>query len=398
MRRHLLILFIFIQTMVSCEQTKKTPIKVKENVIKDLVIKNVSVITMTTNLVLKNQDVVIKDGEFIILSDTDTTTYNNMIVIDGRDKYIMPSLADAHVHFPSTETEMEYIMKLYLINGVTKLRSMRGDWKHINWRNKYNTTSSIYPKLYLSPPPINKHYDLMPSQIENLVRNSKEKGFDFLKILSVKNQTIFVELDSICKKYNLAFGGHYPKNIPDAIISKSNFSSFEHLDGLAGTPELIENRLKFIKEKNISLCPTLSWYDVGSGRYSYEELRNRPGMEFIQKITFNNWIEKTKQYREKIGLQAYKKEIDNELKSLKKKYQIIKKVHDLGINMLLSPDSSSKYMAPGFSLLGEMELLKNAHLSNYSILKMATTNFSLFYNENYGTIETGKKSRFYPFK
>ena len=121
-------------------------------------------------------------------------------------------------------------------------------------------------------------------------------------------------------------------------------------------------------------------------------------MEFIQKITFNNWIEKTKQYREKIGLQAYKKEIDNELKSLKKKYQIIKKVHDLGINMLLSPDSSSKYMAPGFSLLGEMELLKNAHLSNYSILKMATTNFSLFYNENYGTIETGKKSRFYPFK
>ena len=62
--------------------------------------------------------------------------------------------------------------------------------------------------------------------------------------------------------------------------------------------------------------------------------------------------------------------------------------------MLLSPDASSKYMIAGFSVLGEMDLLKNAQLSNFEILKMATVNFAHFFKENYGTIEVGKDADF----
>lgn len=62
--------------------------------------------------------------------------------------------------------------------------------------------------------------------------------------------------------------------------------------------------------------------------------------------------------------------------------------------MILSPDASSKYMIAGFGVLGEMKLLKNADLSNFEILKMATANFSDFYNENYGTLENGKDADF----
>ena len=41
-----------------------------------------------------------------------------------------------------------------------------------------------------------------------------------------------------------------------------------------------------------------------------------------------------------------------------------------------------------------MELLKNAQLSNYEILKMTTVNFAHFFKENYGTIEVGKDADF----
>ncbi|MFI0428449.1 amidohydrolase family protein [Mariniflexile sp. HMF6888] len=395
MKKYFLVLIITIQALVSCGQTKEQSITYKENIVKDLVIKNVSVVTMKSNEVLKNQDVVIKDGKIVSILDSEKTVHQNIVEIDGTDKYIMPSLTDAHVHFPETETEMEHVMQLYLINGVTKLRSMRGDWKHVDWRNKYNAESSIYPKLYLSAPPISRNYDLTPTQIEGLVKNAKEKGFDFIKILSVKNQDIFTQLDAACKKYNLPIGGHFPSNIPDSLIFKSMYTSFEHLGGLAGvSPEVLENRLQKIKANDIFICPTLSWYSIGSGRYSYEELRNQPGMEFVPKETIEDWIEKTKQYREKLGDQAYRDEVANELKSLEEKYQIIKKAHDLGISMLLSPDSSSKYMISGFSVLGEMELLKNAQLGNYDILKMATTNFAAFFKEDYGTIEVGKSADF----
>nr|WP_256444662.1 amidohydrolase family protein [Tenacibaculum finnmarkense] len=117
-------------------------------------------------------------------------------------------------------------------------------------------------------------------------------------------------------------------------------------------------------------------------------------MKYISKKIADNWIEKTKQYRNKLGKQAYEKEVENELKKLNNKYQIIKKLNESGINMLLSPDSSSKYMVAGFGIVGEMELLKNAELNNFEILKMTTVNFANFFNENYGTIEEGKDADF----
>ena len=62
--------------------------------------------------------------------------------------------------------------------------------------------------------------------------------------------------------------------------------------------------------------------------------------------------------------------------------------------MLLSPDASSKYMLTGANMITEMELLKNAKLSNAEILQMATRNFSDFFKGNYGVLEVGKDADF----
>jgi hypothetical protein len=393
MKNYFLILLLLLKTLVSFGQTstKKTT---------DLVITNVSVITMQTNEVLNNQDVVVKAGKIISITKHSKKKHKDVAVIDGKGKYIMPTLSDAHVHFPENEADLEKNLQLNLINGVTKLRSMRGEWKHVDWRKKYNTANSFYPKLYLSAPPIYRNYDLTTAQIEDFVKISKEKGFDLIKILSIKSQPIFSQLDSVCKIYNMNIGGHYPKlasgnEINEALLFNSNYTSFEHLGGLAGeNPETISRRIDLLKEKKMVICPTLSWYSIGSGRYTIEESLNLPGMEFVPKTTIEEWVESTKKYREKMGEVAYKEEVISELKSLEEKYQIIKKLNDAGVPMLLSPDASSQYMIAGFSVLGEMELLQNANLSNYEILKMATVNFAAFFKEDYGTIEINKIADF----
>lgn len=387
MKNYILILFLSLQVVVSSAQSNET-------LSTDLVIRNVSLITMKSDTVILNQDVIIKDGKIASISDSKTTHHKNILVIDGNGKYMMPSLADAHVHFPKDDIEMKRVMDLYLINGVTKLRSMRGDWKHTDWRAKYNTDASVYPKLYLSAPAISRSYDFSVSQIEDYIKTSKDQGFDFVKILSIKDQTIFTQFDSISKKYNVSIGGHFPSNISDELIFNSNYNSFEHLGGLNGDSGVVDSRLQLIKKNDVFICPTLSWYNMGSGRYSYEELRKLPGMEFIPNATVEEWIDGTKKYREKLGVGAYKEEVAIELQSLDEKFQMIKRIHELGIPMLLSPDSSSKYMISGFDMVGEMELLKNADLSNYEILKMATTNFADFFKEDYGIIEVGKPADF----
>jgi len=392
MKKYFLIIMIF-QSLISCTQnTNKKDITKSEYLASNLVIKNVAVINMVTNKAIKNQDVVVKAGKIISIANAQEQDYKNMVVIDGSGKYMMPSLTDAHVHLPKNESDLERFFILNLINGVTKVRSMRGDWKHLEWREKYNTETSVYPKLYLSAPAISRRDDFSSEELQEFIENARD--FDFVKILSIKNETLFKMLDSLCEVNEIKIGGHFPSNLTDAQIFKSSYASFEHLGGLTGQSELLENRLQEIKKKTIFICPTLSWYSVGSGRYSYEELRTQPGMQYVSKEMVNSWIEKTKQYRDKLGAKAYREEVNIELGKLDEKYLIIKKLNELGVKMLLSPDSSSKYMVAGFGVVGEMELLKNAELSNFEILKMATVNFSDLFKEDYGTIEAGKEADF----
>lgn len=365
----------------------------------DVVFKNVNVVTLQGDQVLLNQNIAVKDGKIVVIEKTKKSKLKGQKEYDLKGQYIMPSLADAHVHLPEKEEDLQRFFELNLINGVTKLRSMRGDWKHSDWRNKYNANDSYYPKLYLSSPPISRSYDLTQEQIEGFVKATKERGFDFIKILSIKNQEIFKQLDETCKKHEISLGGHFPRlasgnTLDESVFFNSNYKSIEHLGGLVGEPDFFESRLKAIKENAIFICPTLSWYSIGSGQYTYDELQKLPGMEYVSNETMKEWLEKTKQYRDKIGEQAYKEEVAKELKDLEEKYQVIARLQKEGVKMILSPDASSKYMSAGFNMLTEMELLKNGKLSNLEILQMATTNFADFFKENYGELKVGKDADF----
>nr|BFF39741.1 hypothetical protein BACY1_15460 [Tenacibaculum mesophilum] len=362
-----------------------------QEIIVDYCFKNVGVITMKRGEIIKG-DVFIVNGKIKEINSTGKSKLKAKKVINLRGKYLMPTLSDAHIHLPKEEKEIEKYLLLNLINGVTHLRSMRGSWDHIKVKAKFNKENSVYPKLYLSTPPISRKYDFTKEELKKFIEAAKE--YDFVKILSIKNESLFSRLDSLCKIEKIVLGGHFPKNINDSLIFNSNYSSFEHLGGLISSKESFEYRLRKIKEKNIYVCPTLSWYEIGSGKYSYDELRKLPGMSFVSKETMEKWIEKTKSYREKLGEKAYKREVKEELDKLQKKYDIVRKLNNQGVQMLLSPDSSAKYMIPGFGILGEMKLLKNSGLSNYDILKMATKNFAEFFKEDYGIIEQNKKADF----
>src|SRR5690606_14245955 len=95
---------------------------------------------MTNDKVLNNQVVVIKDGKIIEIGKS--TKLKAHITIDAKGKYMMSTITDTHVHFPESEAEMEKMLKLHLINGVTKVRSMRGKWEDIQYRKKVSDFSA----------------------------------------------------------------------------------------------------------------------------------------------------------------------------------------------------------------------------------------------------------------
>lgn len=363
----------------------------------DYIFKNVNVISMVDDKVLEKQNVVIKDGKIIEISDK--TKYKSENTIDTKGKYLLPTMADAHVHFPESDEELEKVMKLNLINGVTKLRSMRGSWNDLERKSKYNSENSYYPKLYLSPPPIHRNHDFSVEELEKYIKASKDYKFDFVKILSIKNPALLKQMDSLCKKYNVNIGGHYPDNpkgvrFSDETVFSTNYNSIEHLGGLVGEPESYENRIKNIKQNNIFICPTMQWYAIGYGQYGIDEMLNQRGMQYIPTDIKTDWAEKSQLYRDKLGKEGFEEEKAKYASEMQERFNVTKRLNDEGVKLLLSPDSSSKFIVPGFGMLEEMKLYRKAGLSNFDILRSATTNFALLFNENYGTIETGKNADF----
>lgn len=365
----------------------------------DILFKNVNVVTMEEPNVLKDQSIAVKDGKILLIGDSKTTKVRAKQTVNLKGKYILPSLADAHVHLPEQETDLQRFLDLCLINGVTKIRSMRGKWDHKQWQLKYNTLTSKNPKIYLSSPPITRDIDGNAEQVEAFVKAVRENDFKFIKILSLKDEKFFTTLDSLCKKYDVELAGHFPKfangtSLNEKLFAGSNYRSIEHLGGLIGEPDTYESRIKMVKEKNIYICPTLYWYSVGSGRYSYDELRKLRGMNYVPKEVFNSWLEKTKAYREKMGQIAFEEEVKTELRTLDEKFSVINRLRKEGIKMLLSPDASTKYTVAGFNMMDEIELLKNTELTNFEILQMATSNFSDYFNEKGGRVKVGYPADF----
>lgn len=235
----------------------------------DYIFKNVNIITMKDDKVIKKQTVVIKDGKIVEI--TDKTNYKSKKTINAKGKYLIPTMADAHVHFPENDKEFEKVLKLNLINGVTKLRSMRGDWDDIERKIRYNDKESYYPKLYLSPPPIHRSYDFSFDELEKYVKIAKEYDFDFIKILSIKDNETLKNLVELSEKFEMKIGGHFPVNSQDSMLSdefifSANYTSTEHLGGLIGVGDMLETRVSYIKNNDVYVCPTLQWYAIGYGQ------------------------------------------------------------------------------------------------------------------------------------
>jgi hypothetical protein len=92
-------------------------------------IKNVNILSEDCSHFIKNQDIIIENGKIIRLGENQLVG-NNVVIIDGTDKYLIPGLIDSHVHLKESKNDLF----LYLVNGVTSIREMAGRPIALEWR------------------------------------------------------------------------------------------------------------------------------------------------------------------------------------------------------------------------------------------------------------------------
>src|SRR5438270_4118275 len=90
-----------------------------------IVFRNVSILPMDSERVLRNQTVVVKDGTIVAIGEArEVAIPTDALVIDGSGKYLLPGLADMHVHSDPSD------FLLFLANGITTIREMNGSADH----------------------------------------------------------------------------------------------------------------------------------------------------------------------------------------------------------------------------------------------------------------------------
>jgi hypothetical protein len=154
-----------------------------------ILIKNVSLITMTSNETLKDRDLLIENGKIKKIGKGIASS-PNYLVIDGRGKFLMPGLIDMHVHIPNYKDKqmpVNHFLMLYLASGVTTIRSMRGDFDHLILRDSVTKGFVLSPHLVLSAPPFSAR-NIITDSIPSLIKRYKSKKFDFIKVLSVTSE------------------------------------------------------------------------------------------------------------------------------------------------------------------------------------------------------------------
>lgn len=230
---------------------------------------NVNLVPMTDENILKNQTVLVKGKMIVTIGPSrDVNIPGNTIVVNGKGAYLMPGLADMHMHTRS-DWVCDYPVSpfnLYIANGVTTVRCfgpLGGSGEYLlRWRDEIDEEKRIGPTIYscgpiLYGPVINPR---------DAVREQKKQGFDFIKLYSFVSKHEFHEALATAREMGIYTAGHIPFSVGlDGVIS-------EGMDEIAHIEELDFEFLDFDRNKKIG---RMEWF-----RYIMERAVQQFGESF----------------------------------------------------------------------------------------------------------------------
>ena len=401
---------------------------------------HVNLVPMTAEIFLENQTVLIEGSSIISIGPADEISIPpDAAIIDGEGAYLMPGLADMHMHTNQdwdTDAWPVSPLALYLANGVTTIRDFGPSGKDLTyvleWRDQIKAGTRIGPTIYAT----GKILFASPlSDPRGLVRENHQLGFDFLKLYSYLSPEDAREALTTAKELEMYSAGHVPyaiglENIlaagmdeiahveellfafieydrkqqlaPDAWLSYLINSAMGQFDLASGFneaefahlhAETMQHILKELRTYGTPICTTMVVDDVIQHKlFELDAFLARPEIGFIPTA----YLDLLRLGEEKHQLQfsgiedlaVYKYGIDRWL---------LTELHQAGVPLLLGTDSGIMAVVPGFSIHDELRILVENGFSPYEAISAGTVNAAevieaMVGDGNFGTIEVGKRA------
>ena len=118
---------------------------------------NVNVIPMDTERVLKNQTVIVVNNSIAAIGlVNEIEVPDGARIVEGNSAYLIPGLADMHMHFTSLGQTFKGPdqLRVYLAEGVTTVRNFTGMLENLAWRDQVVRGERVWPSIFTAGPVI----------------------------------------------------------------------------------------------------------------------------------------------------------------------------------------------------------------------------------------------------
>lgn len=386
-------------------------------------ITDVTVIPMDSEVVLERRTVVIENGRIAQISEAGAGSIpSGVTVFDGSGKFLIPGLADMHIH-PGAETDLD----LLLANGVTYARVMAGSPRTLAWRDAVQSGGRLGPRLLVAgpiiegtPPPelaaviptAGKVLTDTRDEAATEVARQAEAGYDFIKVYNNLPLDAYLGVVEEAGRRGLPVAGHIPFELGLHGALDHQQTTIEHLRGYvwelvpADAPEGpgadLRSRTLAWRFADPALTRTLADETDAARVWNVPTLSTRifklptPDLEAYLARPEAAYIPPGSRAiledRSRIGWLSNFSEADFELALQSDSVQdaLVRELQANGGRILAGTDITPW----GFSLHGEIELLHQAGLTTYQALRTATANASEFVGQpgDWGVVREGARA------
>jgi hypothetical protein len=385
---------------------------------RDIAFVDTTILPMDAPRKLENQTVVVRGDRIVEIGPSASVhVAAGALKIDGRGKFLMPGLADMHVHTWNIDD-----FPLFLANGVTTIRNMSGSPEHIKWKTEIAARRRVGPSIYTAGPiidgnpPVWRGSDVVEtaSEAEQIVRRQKAAGYDFLKIYAHLKPEAYHAIAVAAKEHDMVFVGHVPQSVGLAGALGSGQRSIEHLDYYyeavrsstlpppAGRSPIIEHfswsdvddaKIGRVAQQTRAAgvwnCPTLVVLQKWTSAGQVNEMLSRPEMNYVAPATLDFW---RPSHNYLARMSAADIEVVRSGDAGRKR--MLKALHDAGARLLLGTDTGNPFVVAGFSLHEELANFVAAGLTPYDALRAGTHDAAEFMHalDGWGTIAIGRSA------
>jgi imidazolonepropionase-like amidohydrolase len=384
---------------------------------------HVNVIPMDQERVLADYTVIVQSGRIIEIGPTASTTVPDWATqIDAAGQYLIPALADMHIHmlgqawnimfppqaqFKPEALDFAKLLFLYVANGVTTVQVMSALPDHLPLRDQINKAEVLGPRLILArmidgpkkawPPPISTWVATVEEARQGVL-DAKKAGYDTMKVYSFLTQETYDAVLNTAKEVGMSVDGHIPMALSTEYVLKVGQNHIVHSEEVMKhakgdySSERIDYFANIIAESDTWITPTL----IPSNQLLviFDDLDKelaRPEVRYMHPMALGIWSYLT--------TNMYLPMPPEHRASIRKGYEsfqlpLTQALNKKGVKLMAGTDALLPTVIPGFSLHWELEKLVVAGLTPYEALRTSTTHPMEFLGEldKAGTIEVGKRA------